>query len=182
MVLPKRLGYVHPRRHTPVYATIAVGVVSLLAITPSLELISSMINFGALVAFTFVNLSVIAYFAVRRREYRTFKHITRNIALPLIGMTLTGVLWSFLHKDALIAGMVWTGLGLVYVYVLGRITGRRVTDVDLHEGDAAGQPRPPCRHPLRHPQPYRRLCRYPRWPLPSSQRQQGGSSRITIHS
>jgi hypothetical protein len=34
-----------------------------------------------LVAFTFVNLSVIAYFAVRRREYRTFKHITRNIAL-----------------------------------------------------------------------------------------------------
>lgn len=137
MVLPKRLGYVHPRRHTPVYATIAVGVVSLLAITPSLELISSMINFGALVAFTFVNLSVIAYFAVRRREYRTFKHITRNIALPLIGMALTGVLWSFLHKDGLIAGMVWTGLGLVYVYVLGRITGRRVTDVDLHEGDAA---------------------------------------------
>ena len=136
-VLPKRLGYVHPRRHTPVYATIAVGVVSLLAITPSLELISSMINFGALVAFTFINLSVIAYFAVRRREYRTFKHITRNIALPLIGMALTGVLWSFLHKDALIAGMVWTGLGLVYVYVLGRITGRRVTDVDLHEGDAA---------------------------------------------
>jgi hypothetical protein len=34
-----------------------------------------------LVAFTFVNLSVIAYFAVGRREYRTFKHITRNIAL-----------------------------------------------------------------------------------------------------
>src|SRR6185436_7615037 len=74
---PKRVfGYIHPRRNTPVYATIAVGIVSLLAITPSLELISSMINFGALVAFTFVNLSVIAYFAIRRRQYRTLNHAT----------------------------------------------------------------------------------------------------------
>ena len=141
-VLPKRVfGYIHPRRNTPVYATIAVGIVSLLAITPSLELISSMINFGALVAFTFVNLSVIAYFAIRRRQYRTLNHATRNIALPAIGMALTGVLWSFLHKDALIAGTVWSAIGLIYVYVRGRITGRRVTDVNLHDHDTA-QPTP----------------------------------------
>jgi putrescine importer len=141
-VLPQRVfGYIHPRRNTPVYATIAVGVVSLLAITPSLELISSMINFGALVAFTFVNLSVIAYFAIRRRQYRTLNHATRNIALPAIGMALTGVLWSFLHKDALIAGIAWSTIGLIYVLVLNRITGRRVTDVNLHDGDAT-QPTP----------------------------------------
>jgi len=141
-VLPKRVfGYIHPRRNTPVYATIAVGIVSLLAITPSLELISSMINFGALVAFTFVNLSVIAYFAIRGRQYRTLNHATRNIALPAIGMALTGVLWSFLHKDALIAGTVWSAIGLIYVYVRGRITGRRVTDVNLHDHDTT-QPTP----------------------------------------
>jgi len=100
-----------------------------------------MINFGALVAFTFVNLSVIAYFAIRRRQYRTLNHATRNIALPAIGMALTGVLWSFLHKDALIAGTVWSAIGLIYVYVRGRITGRRVTDVNLHDHDTA-QPTP----------------------------------------
>ena len=150
-VLPRRLGHIHPRRHTPVYATIAVGVVSLLAITPSLELISSMINFGALVAFTFVNLSVIAYFAIRRRQHHSIKHITHNIAFPAIGMALTGVLWSFLHKDALIAGLTWTTIGIIYAYIRGRVTGRRLTDVDLHEHDTT-QPTPtPTPTPTRTP-------------------------------
>ena len=129
-------GYVHPRWQTPVYATLAVGAVSLLAITPSLELISSMINFGALVAFTFVNLSVIAWFAVRRRECRTARHIARNILLPVAGTLMTGVLWSFLHRDALIAGLIWTTVGVIYAVVLGRVTGRRVTELDLDEEPA----------------------------------------------
>src|SRR4029453_3835596 len=142
VLYPKRVfASVHPRRQTPVGSVVVVGLVSLLAITPSLELISSMINFGALVAFTFVNLSVIAYFAIRRRQYRTLNPATRNIALPAIGMALTGVLWSFLHKDALIAGLVWSAIGLIYVYTRGRITGRRVTDVNLPDG-AAAQPTP----------------------------------------
>jgi putrescine importer len=147
-------------------------VVSLLAITPSLELISSMINFGALVAFTFVNLSVIAYFAIRRRQYRTLNHATRNIALPAIGMALTGVLWSFLHKDALIAGLVWSAIGLSYVYIRGRITGRRVTDVNLHDDDPTQPTTTPAPHTEPHPQPYRHphTRRYPRWPPHNRQR------------
>ncbi|MGW5238742.1 APC family permease [Monashia sp. NPDC004114] len=137
ILYPKRIfATIHPRRHTPVGAVIVVGVVSLLAISPSLELISSMINFGALVAFTFVNLSVIAYFVWRRREYKGRKQIARNVVLPVIGMLLTGVLWSFLHADALIAGLVWAAIGVVYAVVLSKVTGRRVTDVVLEE-DAA---------------------------------------------
>jgi len=134
---PTRLfGYVHPRTHTPVFAILAVGVVSLLAITPSLELVSSMINFGALVAFTFVNLSVIAWFVVRRREYRTLKQVATNIALPLAGTAMTGVLWSFLHRDALIAGLVWAAVGVVYAVVLSRVTGRKLSNLTLDEGPA----------------------------------------------
>src|SRR6201982_975616 len=76
---PQRLwGYVHPRGHTRVYPPPAGGAVSLLAITPSLELVSSMINFGALIAFTAVNLSVLAWFAVRRRQVRTVNQVARN--------------------------------------------------------------------------------------------------------
>src|SRR3954451_9321865 len=136
MLRPARLfSYVHPRRRTPIYATIVVGLVSLLAITPSLELVSSMINFGALVAFTAVNLSVIAYFAIRRREFRGAKQVVRNIVLPLIGMTLTAVLWSFLHLDALVSGLIWVAIGIVYAFVLSRVTGRRLSD--LHMGSEA---------------------------------------------
>ena len=135
-VLPARVfGYVHPRRQTPVYATIVVGLVSLLAITPSLELVASMINFGALVAFTFVNLAVIAHFAVRRREHRTVKQVATNIVLPVIGTVLTGVLWSFLHRDALIAGLTWCAVGVVYAALVSRLTGRRPTDVGLDGRD-----------------------------------------------
>jgi putrescine importer len=131
---PKRVfATVHPKRQTPVGSVVFVGLVSLLAITPSLELISSMINFGALVAFTFVNLSVIAYFVWRRREYRTMKHVATNLVLPLVGTAMTGILWSFLHKDALIAGIVWAVIGVIYAVVLSRVTGRRVTDVPLEE-------------------------------------------------
>lgn len=134
VLVPKRVfASVHPRRHTPVGSVIVVGLVSLLAISPSLELISSMINFGALVAFTFVNLSVIAYFVWRRREYRTPKQVATNLVLPLVGTTMTGILWSFLHKDALIAGVVWAVVGVIYAIVLKRVTGRRVTDVPLEE-------------------------------------------------
>jgi putrescine importer len=134
VLLPKRVfASVHPRRHTPVGSVIVVGLVSLLAISPSLELVSSMINFGALVAFTFVNLSVIAYFVWRRREYRTPKQVATNLVLPLVGTAMTGILWSFLHKDALIAGIVWAVIGVIYAIVLKRVTGRRVTDVPLEE-------------------------------------------------
>jgi putrescine importer len=123
---------------------IVVGLVSLLAISPSLELISSMINFGALVAFTFVNLSVIAYFVWRRREYRTIKQVATNLVLPLVGTAMTGILWSFLHKDALIAGIVWAVIGVIYAVVIHRVTGRRVTDVPLDENalpsDASSEP------------------------------------------
>jgi len=133
-VLPKRIfGTVHPTRHTPVGSVIVVGLVSLLAIKPSLELISSMINFGALVAFTFVNLSVIAFFAWRRREHKTTKHVMTNVVLPLAGTAMTGILWSFLHTDALIAGGVWAAIGVIYAIVLPRLTGRRVSDVALDE-------------------------------------------------
>ena len=170
-----RLRLVHPRRHTPDRLCRRGGSGVTAGDQPSLELISSMINFGALVAFTFVNLSVIAYFAWRRREYRTPKHIATNVALPLLGTAMTGILWSFLHKDALIAGIVWAGLGLVYVYVLGRITGRRVTDVDLREGDAAEPTPTPVPAPTPAPAAVPAPMPVPALATASSQRHKGAA-------
>ncbi len=134
LLRPARMfAYVHPRFRTPVFTVVLVGVVSLLAIAPTLELVASVINFGALIAFTFVNLSVIAYFVVRKGRYRTPKDIVSYLVLPLVGAGLTGVLWSFLQQDALTLGLTWTAIGVVYLAVLTKGFKRNVSDFALEE-------------------------------------------------
>ncbi len=134
-VLPAKwlFSHVHPRTRTPMYTVVFVGAVSLLAVAPSLELIASVINFGALIAFTFVNLAVLAHYAVRQRRVHTPSDVLRYVVMPLIGAALTGVLWYFLSADALIAGLVWTAFGLVYLVVLTRGFRQPLEAPDLDE-------------------------------------------------
>lgn len=112
------LSYIHPRFLTPTHAVVIVGIVSLLAVKFTLEFASSMINFGALIAFTVVNLTIIVYFAFRLKLRRTPKEIFTNIVLPAIGMALTGALWINLHFDALLYGGVWLTIGIIVLVYL----------------------------------------------------------------
>jgi putrescine importer len=133
-VLPKKLfGYVHPKFQTPAFNVILVGVISLLAITPSLELVSSFINFGALIAFTFVNLSVIAHFVFRHKRFKTAKDIFSYLIMPLLGAGSTGILWSNLQKDALIGGIIWAVIGLVYLLVQIKFFKIKTADIDFDD-------------------------------------------------
>lgn len=135
-VLPKKIfGYVHPKFRTPSYNVIIVGIISLLAITPSLELISSFINFGALIAFTFVNLSVIAYFIFRQKRYKTAKDIFSYLIMPLLGAGLTGILWSNLHADALIGGLVWAAVGFIYLLFQTKFFKLKIADFAFDDAD-----------------------------------------------
>ena len=133
-VLPRRFfGHIDGKTQTPTFNIILVGVISLLAATFSLELISAFINFGALIAFTFVNISVIAWFAIRQGRRRTFADIVRFIVLPGIGMLLTGILWVNLHADALIGGIVWAVIGFAYLLFLTRGFRRPVAAFDENQ-------------------------------------------------
>jgi putrescine importer len=135
-VLPRKLfGYVHPKFRTPAFNVILVGVVSLLAISPSLELISSVINFGALIAFTFVNLSVIAHFVFRQKRYKTAKDIFSYLIMPIIGAGSTGILWYNLHVDALIGGVVWVVIGFIYLLFQTKFFQTKIVDLAFDEAD-----------------------------------------------
>jgi putrescine importer len=134
--LPKRFfGYVHPRRHTPLFAVLFAGAVCLLAIGPSLELVSSVVSFGALVAFSFVNLSVIAHFAIRHGRRRNLADVLRFIIAPLLGASGTGLLWMHLSGDAMIAGLVWTTLGVAYLVILTRGFRRPVAELGIDDSE-----------------------------------------------
>lgn len=133
-VLPRRFfGYINPKTHTPTLNIILVGAICLLAMSFSLELISAFINFGALIAFTFVNISVIAWFAIRQGRRKTPGEIFSFIVLPTIGMVLTGILWANLHADALIGGLIWTAIGFAYLLVLTRGFRRRAAAFDENQ-------------------------------------------------
>jgi putrescine importer len=145
--VPRFLSYIHPRFHTPTHAVIIVGIVSLLAVQFSLEFVASMINFGALIAFTVVNLTVIVYYAFRLKQRRTGKEIFRNIVLPFIGMCLTGVLWANLHFDALMYGAIWLAIGIILLVYMTRVFRNPLT-MKIEEETLAeeGTPVPHVKH------------------------------------
>jgi putrescine importer len=113
-------SFVHPKWQTPALSVIFVGLVSLLAIPLNLDFIAALINFGALMAFTFVNLTVIVYFALRKKEVRTPKEIFTNVVLPALGVVATVILWVNLSPDSFRYGMIWLVIGIGVVVFLTR--------------------------------------------------------------
>ena len=50
--------------------------------------------------------------------------------MPLIGVGMTIILWANLHMDALIGGLVWTAIGLVYLIVLTKGFKKKAASFD----------------------------------------------------
>jgi amino acid transporter len=90
------------------------GVVGLLALVVTEEQGASLINFGAFVAFTSVNVSVIATW-VRSRASDTPRNAITWLVLPLIGAAFTVGLLVSLETNAKIVGLVWVSIGFVYL-------------------------------------------------------------------
>lgn len=108
-------GYLHPANKNPVYCILLIGLISLTAIFIQLDTAVSLISFGALVAFSAVNLSVIIHFAIIKKETTGIKKIFHNILLPLAGLGCVAVMWVNLSFDAFILGLTWATLGLGWI-------------------------------------------------------------------
>lgn len=134
-VLPEKVfGYIHPKWKTPVTNILIVGVVALLALFLDLESAISLINFGALVAFSFVNISVIWFFFVRQKRNKSAKDIFNFLILPLLGAVMIVILWLNLEVDSLRLGLIWGGLGLIYLVYITRGFRRPVPTLGANRG------------------------------------------------
>ncbi|HRO95279.1 APC family permease [Citricoccus sp.] len=132
-VLPRRLFGVLTRRfNSPARATLVVSLVSLSALVLPLEIVITIISFGALAAFTMVNLSVVKTYAIDDARRRG-RDAVSYIVLPLIGFALTLWLWTSLPGSALLVGGVWLLVGLAYLAVLTRGFRRQPPVLDLKE-------------------------------------------------
>lgn len=131
--LPRRVfGYLHPRFRTPVYASLIVGVIGLGALFMDLDLVASLISFGALAAFTMVNLAVIKHYYINQHR-RAGADVLRHLLAPMIGVALCVWLWTSLSNTTLLVGALWLAAGLIYLAALTRGFRRQPPVMEMDE-------------------------------------------------
>ena len=132
-VIPRSIfGVVSRRFGTPVGAIVAVSLVSLLSLVLDLATVASVISFGALFAFSLVNLAAVKHFVLDQGRTRGSDLLKYGL-VPTIGFLLTVWLWFSLSPSAFTVGLVWLLIGVGYLVVLTRGFRRQPPQVDLDE-------------------------------------------------
>ncbi|MBV9542470.1 MAG: APC family permease [Alphaproteobacteria bacterium] len=119
--LPRALAHVGERK-VPDRAIFLVAAVTLglgTFLVDKLELLTSMVSFGALVGFLLLHVSVVAYFIVRQKSRNWWRHLI----VPLIGLAIIGYVLLNAERNAQIAGVLWLIAGLA-LYATLRFMGR----------------------------------------------------------
>jgi putrescine importer len=135
-------GGLHRRFRTPVVANLVVGAIGLTALFISLTTVSSMISFGALAAFSFVNLAVIKTYVIDRGE-RSLAAMAKYGLLPFLGFAFTLYLWTQLTRLTFEIGLGWVAVGLLYLLYLTRLFRRQPPEMytgDEEDDELVGAP------------------------------------------
>ncbi|HBZ08861.1 MAG TPA: amino acid permease [Bacillus bacterium] len=132
-VLPAKIfGYLSPKYRTPVFNLLIIGSIAFCSLFLSLTLAVSLINFGALLTFTLVNLSVIAHYYFRKNQ-RSIMGTIRYLIIPLIGASLTGLFFLKLDSHSLIVGGIWFALGFIYLLNLTKMFRQPPPELNFEE-------------------------------------------------
>lgn len=117
-VLPTAIfGRLHRKWHTPVANLVLVGIVGLLALTMDVTTSTSFINFGAFLAFTAVNVSVIALYLKGHSLVRPLGALV-GLIVPALGAACDLFLLWNLDGHAKMLGLLWLALGVGYLAYL----------------------------------------------------------------
>jgi len=124
-ILPKKLfTTIHPKYKTPVLNILFVSIISLSAVFINLDSAVLFVSFGALTAFTFVNLSVIFHYYIKQKR-RSPKETFLYLIFPLIGAGFIGWLLTLLDKTTLMIGIIWVAIGFTYLLIKIKWEGAR---------------------------------------------------------
>lgn len=132
-VLPKSFfGTLHARFGTPVNSILLCAVVALLALKLDVTTSTSFINFGAFLAFSLVNLSVIFHYWIGG-EKKGLRELVLFLIFPFMG--LVADLWLMVSLDhlAVYLGLSWLAIGVVYLAVLTGGFRRQPPEMDFQE-------------------------------------------------
>lgn len=109
--IPKAFfGYLHPVRRIPSRNVLLIGVLCAVgAFAMSYQTGAELLNFGALIGFTGVNVSSLVHYYMRGRD-RHWSHLV----LPAVGGLVCLYLWLSLSVLAKTAGAIWLIAGVAY--------------------------------------------------------------------
>jgi amino acid transporter len=98
---------------------------------------TSFINFGAFIAFTAVNIAVIALWWQRRRDGEQLGVVGYVIA-PAIGAVIIVTLLIRLDANAILIGLVWLALGTVLLGIATNGFRRQPPEMTIDEVQPVG--------------------------------------------
>ncbi len=134
--LPRSVfGRLSAKFRTPAANLVMVGAVGLLAMFLDVATSTSFINFGAFVAFTLVNVSVIVYY-FRHRASGESRSPLLYVVAPAIGAIITSYLLLQLDSRAIVLGLCWLGLGILVLGVTSRGFRTLPPEIAVDEAEA----------------------------------------------
>ncbi|MDC0534768.1 APC family permease, partial [Francisellaceae bacterium] len=131
-VFPKKIfGKVNKRFQTPHYNILLIMALEIvIGLCVSIQTVSEMINFGALLSFILLNISVMVYTFKRWKLQRNGLGIMfKQLLFPLLGIVVLLAILILMHTISLVVGCCWLTIGLIYSAVLWRY---RKSEVSLN--------------------------------------------------
>jgi amino acid transporter len=126
---PGFFASVDPKRNIPRNNVILVGILAAIGgLSLTYQLGAELLNFGAFIAFTGVNLAAFTRYWVRR-EKRNFG----TLVPPLLGAAICSYLWWNLRIQAQLAGLAWLAVGLIYGAIKTKGFRRNLVSFDVPE-------------------------------------------------
>ena len=112
----KFFGHIDKKTNIPSYNVLFSGAIALIgALSISYQLGAELLNFGAFLAFTAVNLAAFMHYFVRGRN-RSWSYLV----LPIAGCAVCLYIWSSLRWQARVVGFTWLCIGAICAVVRRR--------------------------------------------------------------
>ena len=108
------------------------SLLSLIALVISLDTVANMISFGALFAFSAVNLAVVKHYLIDHK-LRGGRNYLLYGAIPGLGFLSTLWLWRSLTSLSFTIGLCWMGMGLVVLLGLTRAFRVKLPELQMAE-------------------------------------------------
>jgi amino acid transporter len=146
--LPAFLARVSPRRQVPVNAVLLVAALSLglglglwfVREVDSIADVATLVNFGAMVAFLTLNVTVVYHYVVKGGS----RDLIRHLLLPVLGFAILIVVVINQNVFAQTIGGIWIAIGVVVL--IGLILAKRTPSLsglsEEHASSPTGDPGP----------------------------------------